>query len=36
VRGDVRFGREVSISGEVDLKNESETPREIPDGEALR
>jgi UTP--glucose-1-phosphate uridylyltransferase len=36
VRGDIRFGRGVSISGEVDLTNEGETPREIPDGETLR
>lgn len=36
VRGDFRFGKDVSISGEVDLVNQGETPRRIPDGEALR
>jgi len=36
VRGDFRFGKGVSISGEVELVNQSDTPRRIPDGEALR
>jgi UTP--glucose-1-phosphate uridylyltransferase len=36
VRGDFRFGAGVSISGEVDLVNEGDTPRQIPDGETLR
>jgi UTP--glucose-1-phosphate uridylyltransferase len=35
VRGDFRFGEGVSISGEVDLVNERDTPRRIPDGEVL-
>ncbi len=35
VRGDFRFGKGVSISGEVDLVNQSDAPRRIPDGEAL-
>jgi UTP--glucose-1-phosphate uridylyltransferase len=36
VRGDFHFGKDVSISGEVDLVNESDAPRRIPDGETLR
>jgi len=36
VRGDFRFGEGVSISGEVDLVNEGDAPRRIPDGETLR
>jgi UTP--glucose-1-phosphate uridylyltransferase len=36
VRGDFRFGKGVSISGEVDLVNESGKPIRIPDGEVLR
>jgi UTP--glucose-1-phosphate uridylyltransferase len=36
VRGDFRFGKGVSISGEVDLVNEGGTPVRIPDGEAMR
>jgi UTP--glucose-1-phosphate uridylyltransferase len=36
VRGDFRFGKGVSISGEVDLSNRGDTPRRIPDGEELR
>jgi UTP--glucose-1-phosphate uridylyltransferase len=36
VRGDFCFGKDVSISGEVDLTNQGDTPRRIPDGEALR
>jgi UTP--glucose-1-phosphate uridylyltransferase len=36
VRGDFRFGKGVSISGEVDLANQSDMPTRIPDGEVLR
>jgi len=36
VRGDFRFGKGVSISGEVDLVNQGDAPRRIPDGEELR
>jgi UTP--glucose-1-phosphate uridylyltransferase len=35
VRGDLRFGEGVSISGEVELVNRGEEPKRIPDGEAL-
>ena len=35
VRGDFRFGKGVSISGEVELVNQSDEPRRISDGEAL-
>jgi UTP--glucose-1-phosphate uridylyltransferase len=35
VRGDFRFGKGVSISGEVDLRSEDGAPRRIADGEAL-
>jgi len=36
VRGDFYFGKGVSITGEVDLVNQDDTPRRIADGEALR
>jgi UTP--glucose-1-phosphate uridylyltransferase len=35
VRGDCRFGKGISISGEVDLVNAHDAPRRIPDGEVL-
>jgi UTP--glucose-1-phosphate uridylyltransferase len=35
VRGDFRFGKGVSVSGEVDLVDRSGTPVRIPDGQVL-
>lgn len=36
VRGDVRFGRDVILEGEVELVQEGPEPRRIPDGAVLR
>jgi len=35
VRGDIRFGREVQLSGCVELRNETGAPLEVPDGAHL-
>ncbi len=32
VRGDIRFGRDVVLSGVVDMRNEATTPLDVPDG----
>jgi len=35
IRGDIRFGRDVVVKGEVALKNDSDDPQFIPDGTIL-
>jgi UTP--glucose-1-phosphate uridylyltransferase len=35
VEGDVRFGRDIDITGDVVVKNESDSPMTIPDGSQL-
>jgi len=36
VRGDVSFGRDVTVEGEVELEAEGPEPRSVPDGSVLR